>query len=271
MFGCGAQDATTPYRPPAVSPTAPDWRLGDWQELCRYDTARLPELSGLAPSVQHRRLLWAINDSGNAAVLYGLDARTCQIRAQVPVDRSLSDPEALASGRDADGQPVLWLADIGDNTASRAQVTVWEVPEPALTAAVATAVRHVVEYPGPPRDAETLMADPTGTRLWIVAKTDSGTLFEFPVQDTPARAVRVGAALPFATDGALSPEGSRFIVRGYGSAVRFVGLPPGSPLGEAPVPLQLQGEAIAFSAGGRWLYTTAEGDPVMHRAQVLDD
>ena len=80
------------------------------------------------------------------------------------------DCEAMASGRDAAGRPMLWIGDIGDNRAVRTSVVLRLVREPdPVRPAKVTPVSLRVRYPGGPSDAESLLWTTDG-RLLIVTK-----------------------------------------------------------------------------------------------------
>jgi hypothetical protein len=249
--------------PPPGDTRAPEWTTGRWERACRFDRDVLAEVSGLTASRRHPGVLWALNDSGNAATLIALDATTCAVRARATVQAPNTDWEALAAGS-RKGRPVLFIGDIGDNTGSRASVAVVEVPEPGLGTTTVTARTHRFTYPDGPVDAEGLMA--SGTRVWVVTKQFRGAVFR--VRLAAGTAERVGSAPAYATDAALSSIDDVFAIRDYPTLTRYRGLPPGQRLGRSTPPQQPQAEAVAFSADGRWLYTASEGDRRLLRAPV---
>lgn len=94
--------------------------------------ALIPELSessGLAMSARSPGLIWSHNDSGNAAVLFALDAAGA-VRGRVRIPIRTRDWEDISAARCASGD-CLYLADIGDNQRRRQQVQIYRVPEPA--------------------------------------------------------------------------------------------------------------------------------------------
>lgn len=265
--GCTTQ--TPPLSRPG-STTPPNWTAKNWKTTCRYDTTTLPELSGLAPSVRHKGILWAINDGGNANVIYALDASTCTVRGQYSLTTPTSDSEALASGRNAKGRPVLWVGDIGDNLSQRSDVAILEIPEPALGSTSGPATRHEFSYPGGPRDAEALMAAPDGRNLFVVSKQlPRSTIYQVPIRSGRVRAEAVGRAPAFITDAGVNPKTGDYALRDYAAITRFAGPIPGRRLGRvAPPPLR-QAEAVAFSRNGRAIFTASESDDRLLRAEVL--
>jgi hypothetical protein len=261
--------ACAPGEPAPGSTPEPVWTLTNWRTACRYDTALLPELSGMAPSVRHPGILWAINDGGNADVLYALDTGTCEVRGQHTLTTVTADSEALASGRDPAGRPVLWVGDIGDNLSRREKVAVLELPEPALGATSGSATVHRFTYPGGPRDAEGLMPGPDGKSVFVVSKQlPRSTVYRVPLRAGTARAVALGKAPALVTDAALNPRTGDYALRDYLRIVRYRGPVTGPRLGSSTPPALRQAEALAFSRGGRHLFTAAEGDPRLLQADV---
>lgn len=248
---------------PPPTPQAPEWTTGKWKRVCKFDTGVLGEISGLAASVRHPGVLWAVNDSGNAPDLIAVDAATCAVRGQVRVNAPNTDWEALAMGSRG-GKPVLFIGDIGDNLAARDSVSVLEVPEPDLTAATASARVHSFRYPGGSVDAEGLMA--RGTQVWVVSKQLRGSVFRIRLKQGGVQ--RMGGAPAYATDAAIAPDTDVFAIRDYPTLTRYRGLPPGVRLGRSNPPQQPQAEAVTFSADGAWLYTASESDGRLFRSPV---
>ncbi len=267
---CAVLAATACSAPAAdagsVPPKPTTWSTGVWSTACEYDTDAVPELSGLAPSVRHKGVLWAINDSGNDPVLYAIDASDCRIKGRHTLTSPNTDWEALASGRNAAGQPVLWVGDIGDNLAARSSVAVLEVPEPDLGVTSGSALIHRYTYPGGPRDAEALMADRDGSHLFVIAKSASGPMYRIQVTTKKVRARKLTTTVPFATDAASSNRG--YAIRDYVAITGYRAPIPGSRIGRSSPPLLRQSEALAFSRSGDWLYTASEGDARLLRAPV---
>ena len=95
-------------------------------------TGRVPdpsanELSGLVRSRSQADLLWSHDDSGAGPVLYGLrtDGRVAT-RPTVTGAQNV-DWEDIAAGPAPNGQPLLYVGDIGDNASNRATIDVYRV------------------------------------------------------------------------------------------------------------------------------------------------
>src|SRR3954453_17123276 len=78
------------------------------------------ESSGL---VDLGRTVYTVNDSGDDAVVYGLDPRSGGTVSRTTYADSVDDVEALAPGRGG----AIWVGDIGDNRGRRDDVSVYRV------------------------------------------------------------------------------------------------------------------------------------------------
>ena len=247
---------------------------------CRLEgrPTALPELreaSGIAASRSVPGRLWTHNDSG-VPEIFALDAHGA-VTGRLPVSGvRVEDWEAIAAGPCPAGS-CLFIADIGDNDASRKRVTIYRVEEPSESdTSVDVKDQFHATYPDGAHDAETLLVTPAGD-LFIVTKGDTGAigLYRFP---KPLRSgathhlERVGslrgegkpAASERITDGAVSADGRWTALRtnhrlafyptsdftaGNWREARSVGL---NDVGEA------QGEGIAIGDDGT-VYLTGEG------------
>ncbi len=238
--------------------------------VCRFTDPRFTEISGMAPSIRHPNVLWLHNDSGNGPSLYAVDSRTCATLARVTVRGAQArDWEAIASGRDDRGRPVLWLGDIGDNRDSWPNVSILRIPEPkSLRDQTVRALTYRFTYDDRPHNAEALLANPRRAQLWVITKQLAhGGLYALP---NPPRGVarRIRTEGGLVTDGAVSPTGDRYVVRDYVDAVFYRGLPPGREVARVELPMQVQGEAIAWAPDGQSLFIASERDNRLIRIPV---
>lgn len=244
---------------------------------------RLRECSGLAASRRYPGLLWAHNDSGDLPRLFALNLQG-QTRALVHVVGARAvDWEDIAAGPGPDGRPSLYIGDIGNNTRSRQDLTVYCIPEPDLDSTDAVrsepALPLPFRYPDGSFDAEALMVHPHTGDLYLITKCMGEVcgLYRFPRPLQPGVRVtleRVGTlrlSVPsiwgrMVTAADIAPDGERFAVRTYLSLFEF-SMVPGEPLEKAlaippieiPAPPEWQGEAVAYRADGAGLFTLAEG------------
>jgi hypothetical protein len=235
--------------------------------------AALPEASGLAIGKGSTTRLWMHNDSG-APELIAVDAAGNITGRVVLSGARVDDWEALASGPCGKGS-CLYVGDIGDNDASRKQITIYRVPEPAQASGTVKAEAFHAAYPDRAHDAETLLVSPAGT-LFVVTKGDTGptAVYKFPPQlqaGTTMKLERVGEAIaekPNAsgriTDGAFSADGRWVVLRTRTTLTFYRGddFTRGNFKPAHRVDLSAlnepQGEAVVFGAGNT-LYVGGEG------------
>ena len=257
----------------AVSVVHAPAALADDTVLCRTSDPRLTEISGLAYSNAHEGIIWTHNDSGGGPKLYALDAGTCETVAVLKIrGMEAKDIEAIAAGVNVRGERVLWVADIGDNTASRRSVSIYEVREPQeLRSDTVNATRYSLRY-STAQDAEALVADPQTDRLWLVSKgLIGGSLFAVPRPLWPRGVTtvrKVGEEQGFVTDAAMAPDGTRYAIRDYTEARIYRGRPPGTLVASVPLPEQIQGEAMTWTPDGQALVVASESDDRLLRVDV---
>ena len=241
--------------------------------LCQVTDPRLSELSGLV-DVGDRML--AVSDGGDQVTVSVLD-QACRVVDETVAPLDPYDPEDLGVGPDG----TVWLADTGDNNATRDTVALIALRPDGTTAL------YRLTYPDGPRDAEALLVAPDGTP-YVVTKevlgashvyrpaaplADGGTVpladvgtVTFTLTGTPGGPVgRAGQLL--VTGGAVARDGSRIALRTYTDAyvwpltgadvpAALAGEPVRVPLPPAP-----QGEAVSFTADGAALLVAGEGLP----------
>src|SRR6266540_1454035 len=230
--------------------------------LLRIDDPRVIESSGLAASRRHAGVLWTHNVSGAAARLFAVALDGLVLAILRFAGMQARDWEAMALGRDDRGEPALFAGDIGDNLGGWPSVTVYRVAEPTrLRDATVRAERYRLRYPDGPHDAEALLVDPRGDRLYVASKGEAGgSLYQAPAELRSDRVnlLRLIRRVPaLVTDGAFSPDGRLLVLRDYRAA--YVYKASGGRLAIVPLPLQQQGESIAFSPDGRSLLAGSEG------------
>ncbi|MGW4894948.1 hypothetical protein ACWEQL_22165 [Kitasatospora sp. NPDC004240] len=259
----------------AVLPAAPAARAADGPgELFTITDPRIAESSGLAASLAHPGIHWTHNDSDDGPYVYAVDAKgktvaTLTLRGVQP-----RDVEAISLG--PDGR--LYLGDIGDNLGGKwPEVWIYSFAEPKeLRDQTVDTVRHKVRYEDGPRDAEALMVHPVTGRAYIASKNQGGGgLYQGPekLSTTGVNTFRRVAEVPWVTDGAFSPDGTRLVLRGYFSSTLYR-WKDGAPaqLAQLTAPFQRQGESVSFTADGRAvLYGTEGKDSQVWRAPLTGD
>ncbi|RLV55068.1 hypothetical protein D9V41_13330 [Aeromicrobium phragmitis] len=188
-----------------ASEATPVSRLGD---------PRITESSGLVVSATHDDLAYTINDSGHEPLVFAVRISTGETVGVTRLDGvEVVDPEAIAlhEGR-------LWVADTGDNTASRSDVALLAFDEPGPGEHAVRPGRHLVTL-DVPADIEALLIRPEDGSLFLVTKTvgradvyradarPAGTAVSFHRTDL--------VAPPVVTDGAFAPDGSSIALVSY--------------------------------------------------------
>ncbi|MFN8027225.1 MAG: PE-PGRS family protein [Acidimicrobiia bacterium] len=250
--------------------------------------ASIDEASGIAASRLVDDVYWVHNDSGNPAEVYAVGANGANLGTDAVSGANNVDWEDIAVGPGpTPNVPFLYLADIGDNTKTRATVDVYRMLEPTVnpaapTGGTLTAEKLTFTYPDGAHDAEAFMVDPISGQLYIVTKAPSSAqVFRAPV-NLPAGSTTVLTQvatigfgfLPGLVTGAdITPQGDTVALRTYTHVLMYqrpkdqpleaafsqqvcLGATPG--LGTAPTQ-ELQGEAIGFTRSGKGYVTIAEG------------
>lgn len=253
--------------------------------------ARLKEISGIDVGVVNPSRYWVHNDSGDSARIFALSSSGATRAVYTLSSAKAVDWEDIAvGGGPAAGVSYVYVADIGDNALSRAEIVVYRVREPRVTRYGTFVLGGVaalrLRYPDGAHDAEALVVDPRTGALVIIEKTSAGG--DARVYSAPA-GLRAGGlttlglvgrlALPagslnVVTGADLSADGTQLAVRTYTQVLLWnrplgasLWAPFARPPCAGPTPMELQGEAVAFLANGRGYVTVSEGaNPVLHTA-----
>lgn len=251
---------------------APTQAAPTWKVQCNFSDKRFTEISGMTRSQSFPGVLYVHNDSSGGPYIYAVDERTCKTLATLKIDDSRArDYEAIATGSDAKGRAVIWLGDLGDNLDSWPYVELLRIREPSALKSQTLASRTLrVKYPDRPHNAEALLANPTNLQVWIATKQLAhGSLYSLP---NPPRKVNTLTKIQIEdgliTDGAISPQGDRYVVRTYFDATVYSGLPPGRKQVSFDLPGQFQGEAITWTADGKALLVASERDDRLLRVEI---
>ena len=232
----------------AAAPPSDEGRV-----VFRFQDPAIVEASGL---VVQDGLFLTTNDSGDSGRVFAVDPDTGGTAGVTTWASEPQDVEALAPA----GAGEVWVGDIGDNLEERDSIQVTRVPvgtgdreEPGTS--------YDLVFPGPARDAETLLSNPETGRLFVASKEIFGAaLFAAPAElspDGPNKLRRVGPTLTFPTDGAFFPDGRHLVIRNYSQAVVYT-FPVLERVAALKLPDQQQGEAIAVSSDDR-VFVTSEG------------
>ena len=258
---------------------------GEPRQVGAITDKALKEISGIAPGRVTPGVWWVHNDSGGAARLYAINSEGKLLGSFNVSGAKNKDWEDIAGGPGRGGAPALYIADIGDNGASRDDLVVYRVKEPRLTPGAKSQSTEPAEafpfrYPDGRHNAEAIFVDPESGRPYIVTKTQTSRcgVYRFPLPLRPGQSVMLEevkgesiasiAQLRLVTGAAASPDGRRVGVRTYFSAVELRRAPGrgfeavfSAELVPIRLPLEQQGEAIAYTADGKAIVTTSEKLP----------
>jgi hypothetical protein len=284
-------EATPPTEPPADfkpdilgTPEQTSDLYAEAKIIGTITDSQLAEISGLTPSRTLKGAWWVHNDSGNEAKLYALNAQGKKLGEFTVADATNDDWEDMASYKSADGKPMLYLADSGNNGGTRDELALYRVAEPNLMKATsgvtAASEKFKFRYPTGKPDAEALFTDPATGRPYLVTKTTKPpcAVYRFPwplradavmtLEKITGRGAEALSQLTLVTGAAASPDGTRVVVRTYFTALELVrakGKPFESIFAAQPerlkIPLERQGEAITYTADSKAIVTTSEKVP----------
>lgn len=284
-----SDDAAQPTDAPSTDAAAggPCREFLAGEELGRVASPELTELSGLAASRLVDGVLYAHNDSGDTARVFVLGVDGSHLGTITLEGAPAIDFEDIAVGPGPDGEPWVYVGDIGDNAARaggtpRDGIVVHRFPEPRVDPAGAplsvslTAEPLALTYPGAAHDAEALAVDPADGDLYLLSKDDVGPSTLYVARAPIAAAtileavatVSIAPGSPRVTAMDLAPGGRGLLVRTENRVLLFERAPEAeegwaAALMRAPLllPIRLdgQGEAIAWRADGRAYFTASEG------------
>lgn len=238
--------------------------------------SQIDEASGLVVSRKQSDLLWVHNDSGDSPRVFAVGSSGADLGEFSLTGAQATDWEDMALGPGPEvGVDYLYLADIGDNSAARSSVRVYQVPEPTLGAgqALTDVVTLEFEYPDGPHNAETLLSDPiTGDLLIVTKGLGSAGIYRAAAPHSAGRRTleyqgdALGVMLQLVTGGDINASGSQIALRTY-SAVRIYLRNAGMSVADAlktepcevPQASEGQGETVGFSPAGDAYYTLSEG------------
>lgn len=233
------------------------------------------ESSGVAISRRYPGVLWTHNDAGGDPELFAVDAAGRLLgRVRVPGSTNF-DWEDLALGPCPTGE-CLYIGDIGDNDATRAEIVLYRSAEPDRAAGASElAERFPMSYPDGPRDAEALFMLPSG-EVFVISKGGDGPIvvYRYPPPLRPGETVMLAPVVELSrgevprrnqvTGADATPDGEWVAIRTYSSLLlyRTRDLLAGrdlSPINVDLIPLgEPQGEAVALNADGT-VALTSEG------------
>ncbi|HEX8370153.1 MAG TPA: hypothetical protein VF604_16515 [Pyrinomonadaceae bacterium] len=250
------------------------------------DSDEISESSGLVNSPCQPDILWTHNDSGNSAFIFALDKTGKKLATFKVEGAKNTDWEDLAIRKEQSGC-FLYIGEIGNNSRSRGEFTVYKLKEPSVSGGTDSSKKNPLsteaaeaikfEYPDIRHDAETLMVHPGSGDIYVLSKSVSSASavyklkagFDSSKTNTLEKITDFTVpAIPngLLTGGSISPDGRRVVVCDYFAAYEIV-LPKQAKnfdeiWKQKPQKIELgqraQGEAIAYAADGKAIYANSE-------------
>ncbi len=238
---------------PASAATAGVDQVVPHHRVCAFTDDRVVESSGL---VDRGSRLFTINDSRDGPYVYGVDPVTCDTVSRTTYSSGgVEDVEAIAPA----AHGTVWVGDIGDNQAGRADISVYRVRPADSGDVTVSGQRFRLTYPDGPHDAETLLVQPRSQRIFVVSKSVfGGRVYVAPRTlhaDRENRLRTFAAVDGLVTDGTFFPDGRHVLLRTYGTASVYT-FPDFRLVGTVRLPEQRQGEGISIGPGGRVLLSS---------------
>jgi hypothetical protein len=234
----------------------------------------LTEISGMARGRRDRSVLWVHQDSGARADVHALTL-TGQARQTFRLDGAgAEDWEDMDVGPGPQsGTSYLYMGDIGDNGKKRSTISVYRVPEPAVTGGGLTTIGGVARiearYPDGAHNAEAMAVGADGT-IYVITKAKTTDIYAIPYPQSTSGVTTMVKIAPGTLNAMIDrsgadirPDGRAIIIRGYERAQVWP-ITPGesmaTTLARTPCEVEIQssenfGEAIAF-LGNDGSYTT---------------
>jgi len=233
--------------------------------LFKFADTQIDESSGLGTSSYGDGIVYTHNDSGDTARFFAVNSSGATVAIYTLKGATAHDWEDMDTGTDASDKPVLYFGDIGDNSAKRTEIDVYQLPEPRGPSANVPWIRYRFAYPDGPHNAETLMVDPHTHRIFIASKAaiGDGLLYEAPAVLSTTAMNELAIVVPqrtvpmLTTSGDISPDGKLMVLLTYFAAYWSAGV--NGELHEFPVTEQRQDEAIAFTRDGKSVLVGSEG------------
>ena len=232
----------------------------------------LEEVSGLVVSQRYPNRLYVHTDSGGEAAVFVLDTLGNELGRLDLSGLKNRDWEDIAIGPGPNGSSYIYIAEIGDNEAKHEEIYLYRFAEPELLQPIpSTSIDQVkLQFPGGPKDAETLLADPISGTLFIVSKREpKNALYQVPTTAFEKGSATLEKVHEFdfksSVAGDISKDGSQLLIKTY-LAVFYWKRTEKQSLVEAlkVAPMRLpyvpepQGEAIGFNFKGDAYFTLSE-------------
>ncbi len=260
--------------------------------------AGLGEASGVQASRNNADVLYTHNDSGHPSEVFVLDTQG-RLLATYALPGNIDNEDIAIGPGPVTNVLYLYIGDIGDNAAGRANIKIYQVPEPAIysrqytnpvTAGLKGMRTITLTYPDGARNAESMCVDPVTGDLFIVTKENTARIYTAPKSqlDTNDSFVltfvrTLNFTIPCAAD--ISPSGNEIIIRHEDFArlwLRTNGQSISNALSGTAISIPVtgtangepNGEAIGFDSIGSGYFTLSDDattQPLRYFARTSND
>lgn len=237
----------------------------------------LNEASGITASAVNPGLLWAHNDSGDAARLFLMDD-SAQSKAVYYLEGVKARDWEEIGFMKSEAQNYLLIGDVGDNLGNQPFITIHRVKEPLFkgtsfytdTISKDDILTYTLKYNDGPRDAEAFFFDENDNKLYVISKRELEVgLYSTPLNEfsNDTLALRKEGTLPFTfvTSAAISHDGKEVLVKNllavyYWKRQGAESIPAllKREATQLPYKPEIQGEAISFALDGSGYFTLSE-------------
>lgn len=267
-------------------------RYGPATKLADLKDPAIRESSGIVASRSTPGLYWTHNDSGDGPFLYAFDERGVRRGVWRVTGAAARDWEDIAAGPGPRRNTnYLYIGDIGDNNERRAEIIVYRLPEPVISAADAASTKSKprlpeaaetirLRYPDGKHDAEALLVHPVTSSIYLITKVPfaGAGIYEAAAPHSTTSTTTLsrkgelnvpGLFGGMITGGDISPNGRRVAFCDYLQGYEIVLREPDAefntiwkqPLTPFALGSRKQGEAITYRLDGKALLATSEGLP----------
>ncbi|MFY0253827.1 hypothetical protein ACDQ55_07740 [Chitinophaga sp. 30R24] len=246
------------------------------QVLGTVVTDKITEASGIASSVRLKGCYWTHNDSGGKPEVYLLNGKAALISTVKLNDANNYDWEDIAEGIGPEkSKYYVYVGDIGDNLGIRNHIRIYRFLEPEkipgehinITPDVLT-----LKYPNGARDAESLLIDPIGKKIYILSKREkevslykTDQLF-FKNGDKVKLQKLIKLPYTWITSGDISKDGHHIVIKTltkiyywHRNSNESVEEAMSKPARELPYTPEKQGEGITITSNNDGYVTISEG------------
>ena len=277
--GCSSlpfgEQETTAEKPKELSDI-----FGKPRVVGRINSPKITESSGLVASRCNENIFWTHNDSGNGSFIFALNEKGRHVGTWRVKGAKSGDWEDIATAKDKNGECILFVGDIGNNSMLRNELTVYRFREPTIKGKnasskisqtkAARAIKYT--YPDRRRNAEALLVHPKSGEIYVLTKSVGAGSVVYKFSARGGRATKVAQidlpAFPtgLVTGGDISSDGRRVVLTDYYNAYEYSLRDRGASFDSIwtsePTIIEVgerdQGEAVCYSPDMTAVYTTSE-------------